>query len=1158
VFQLRRYFQWGRTGLTHRMAQMQEGIIVIFHAALVGRADVVQNAITSIRSTGKFNEKEISAAISTRRSEDGASPLHIASYYGHTDVIRSLLNAGADLSFAPLTGEYADKRPYEIANEATKETFHVYMFEQIAMNNEGAIEKLIEGGLPVDSRDDSPAADSTLHWAASFGSVKVATVLLEHGCDPNITNETGQTALHLACKGKHADVIELLLSEGARVDMADAEGKLPIDVLPAEAKPGLKELLHNPPVPSLRLHAAFEKAQEEKAAKKQLLLQQKLLLNKQRSNSFQSHQEGSAAAAAAVAGMKFGDNDYNDDDDLDLDSSSQQGDGKEKDLLLIFWPPVKRQEHIKGSPPLVLRNNANLLISVASSDIDMIPLLTWSGLMDVMDSFGFQVQIKRSSTGAKIRLCIDRNICPIGNSYELKVGQDQIFLTAGDSAGLMYGVYTLIQLLKLHSESHDNGSVLTLKVPSISISDRPDVAQRAVLWSYRQQARMSSTRMLEQTELFARLRFNTLLLVIDPLDSHHSTTNSAVSNHPQHPDAKSSDVTSTKIYALDEKCRRYCIDLIPTVIIQSVHQRLPLDVLKNFSHGMISIVFAFDKHSVEAELAGASSGCKSNSGDSDAPSAVDISAAVAAACITACEFVIKDAHLAGCSTISIACSEWARQTADPLRIAINAGVNGVVRDFGIMYPSSLFTKPLLCVQNYVRSIANYSSKVEENCSSISVFPAFMDRDFLYPSLLIKFYSFMFAGFSWNRISLADMLGDPADLDFSVSIVKEVMYLIMFPAKVELPSATFQVVMDLIMGATYASELRGMDSSGGKASSVLSAAAAAAAPTTTNGQMNGDSKHLERISSDVSLSGLPDSASSPGPLGSKGDQAIKSDLAKTEKLLWSLLTSQDGMDSTAVPDKSEAGACLRVYRRILQTAAWKPDTLANKQITKSGLLSFIAGGVSTNFSGDIDDTAFDASRGLEGTPSIVLEVEEVFCIMNFLAAICKALVLAHKANEKKLITAAARKEDKGGCDSDTRPAVMSFAALFNTVPVGTKSDFANSILECLNSCAFLWKRRFEGSLLTSFKASSLELSKSSTAATTAATATTATGDGQAVTPIPLALGGKEMVLHTIKEANRRFLLQDAPLIPASAVFRLITQNIPLPKSVHDFIHRLFAR
>lgn len=412
----------------------------------------------------------------------------------------------------PTVGEYADQRPYELASDSTKETFHVYMFEQIAMDNENAIVRLIHGGVPVDSVDDSTVADSTLHWAASFGSTKVATVLLTYGCNVDIRNALNQTPLHLACKGKHYDLIKMFLDEGALIDVVDTNGKKPADLLVAGSNPAIAELLQHPAQPSMRLHIAAEKMKEELAAKEQLLHQQRLL-QRQRSNS-------SVSVGNALDGIDLDDLSedgiYFDDDNND----ETEANSDEKELLLIFWPPVKRQKHKKGSRPLVLKNNRNLLISVASAEIDIVPLLTWSGLMDVMDQMGFQVQAKRSSTGAKMRLCIDRNICPVPNSYELKVTSEQIFITAGDSTGLLYGVYTLIQLLKLHSDAKvDPAGVFSLTVPAIEITDRPDVSQRAVLWSYRQQVRTSTTRMQEQIQLLSRLRMNTLFLVIDPVDS---------------------------------------------------------------------------------------------------------------------------------------------------------------------------------------------------------------------------------------------------------------------------------------------------------------------------------------------------------------------------------------------------------------------------------------------------------------------------------------------------------------------------------------------------------------------------------------------------------------------------------------------------------------
>lgn len=110
--------------------------------------------------------------------------------------------------------------------------------------------------------------------------------------------------------------------------------------------------------------------------------------------------------------------------------------------------------------------------------------------------------------------------------------------------------------------------------------------------------------------------------------------------------------------------------MVAKLLFHFVPNRLPLDVLKNFSHSMISIVFVFDAHSIAAELAAdaavGAAGAESNGhAQVSSSSAVDV-AAVHAACITACELVIKDAHLAGCHTLSLACSEWTRTTADPM------------------------------------------------------------------------------------------------------------------------------------------------------------------------------------------------------------------------------------------------------------------------------------------------------------------------------------------------------------------------------------------------------------------------------------------------------------------------------------------------------------
>lgn len=74
------------------LAVIQEEIFVIFHASSLGRSDIIKNAIAEIKNKFKeFTALDIAKILSSRRPDDDLTPLHIASLYGHADVIRSLL-----------------------------------------------------------------------------------------------------------------------------------------------------------------------------------------------------------------------------------------------------------------------------------------------------------------------------------------------------------------------------------------------------------------------------------------------------------------------------------------------------------------------------------------------------------------------------------------------------------------------------------------------------------------------------------------------------------------------------------------------------------------------------------------------------------------------------------------------------------------------------------------------------------------------------------------------------------------------------------------------------------------------------------------------------------------------------------------------------------
>ena len=69
---------------------LKEEIVVLFHAALLGRTDVINKVIATFRSE-KLSPEEFSNMLSFHRAEDELTPLHVAAEAGHADACRALL-----------------------------------------------------------------------------------------------------------------------------------------------------------------------------------------------------------------------------------------------------------------------------------------------------------------------------------------------------------------------------------------------------------------------------------------------------------------------------------------------------------------------------------------------------------------------------------------------------------------------------------------------------------------------------------------------------------------------------------------------------------------------------------------------------------------------------------------------------------------------------------------------------------------------------------------------------------------------------------------------------------------------------------------------------------------------------------------------------------
>lgn len=443
------------------------------------------------------------------------------------------------------------------------------------MGNTTSIQRLLDGGLPVDVRDGSSAEDSALHWASSFGSIEVAKVLLSNGIESNIINKLGQSALHIACKNNKLDIVKLLLDEGAEVNLQDFDGKT---ALQYSTSPEMIAILESPPTsPSYTLHKEYEMRQHQQ--------QQQII---QTSSIVDDDDKVSSSAIHDLPINNRSSSSVLDSSDNVLDDSCSIETPEQDDVLLVFWPPVQRQFRPVNRQPFSINSADNLLICMSNSDIDLFPILTWTGFMDVIDSYGFQAQVKRSAKGAKIRLCLNPHVCPIREGYQISVNIDQVVITGADYTGLTYGVHTFLQLLQLHSLiNKDQAGITYIKIPAINIVDYPKIPVRSVLWSHRQYVQFQDEVSRDFVEIMSKLRINNVSLVMNPIDSREAETleitpKSVDDDRPMISSGDGGKIDETtgpsasskrRTFLLDELCDKHCIEIVPTIFISSMHDR---------------------------------------------------------------------------------------------------------------------------------------------------------------------------------------------------------------------------------------------------------------------------------------------------------------------------------------------------------------------------------------------------------------------------------------------------------------------------------------------------------------------------------------------------------------------------------------------------------
>ncbi|UCE40251.1 MAG: ankyrin repeat domain-containing protein [Candidatus Aminicenantes bacterium] len=140
------------------------------------------------------------------KNQNGYTALHWACMRAHWNIVRYLVEKGADLNVVGGDG-------------GTQINWAVHH------DNVEIIKLLLANGAKLNSQNQWGMTE--LHTAIWRGNINVVRFLLDHGSDPDIKTKEGWTAMHYAYRSGHDNIIEMLKKRGLSMTEKDNMGRTP-------------------------------------------------------------------------------------------------------------------------------------------------------------------------------------------------------------------------------------------------------------------------------------------------------------------------------------------------------------------------------------------------------------------------------------------------------------------------------------------------------------------------------------------------------------------------------------------------------------------------------------------------------------------------------------------------------------------------------------------------------------------------------------------------------------------------------------------------------------------------------------------------------------------------------------------------------------------
>ena len=158
-----------------------------------------------------LSREEFSKLINEKNTR-GVVALHYASFQGNVDIIKYLINYGANIT--SLTSRNLNVLHYAAQGNQPNSLVYFYIFHKNKIN----LEKEDQGG------------STPLHWASYSAALEISKYLISFGVNINKKDKNGNTPLHLAVIKNSYKMVQNLLQNDALTNVRNHENKTPMDI----------------------------------------------------------------------------------------------------------------------------------------------------------------------------------------------------------------------------------------------------------------------------------------------------------------------------------------------------------------------------------------------------------------------------------------------------------------------------------------------------------------------------------------------------------------------------------------------------------------------------------------------------------------------------------------------------------------------------------------------------------------------------------------------------------------------------------------------------------------------------------------------------------------------------------------------------------------